>query len=310
MKSKILLIIGGTGFFGKSIINYLVNKTKKNSIKKIILLSRGNKKIKIIKNFKKIKIKRIYGNISKLKEIPYADYVIYCVINSNYKNDFKSVLNYYNLAKKYHYKSKILYTSSGAVYGKQPRNLKKINESYFLKNKRINFTNKNKNFYSLIKLKNEEIFKKLTKNKIKVSIARCFAFVGEFLPRDSNFVVGNLIQDILNKNILKIKSDHHVIRSYMHENDLARWLLRIVKNSNLDCPIYNVGSDNAIKIRDLAYFLSKKYKLNLKLKKIKSGIVDKYVPSIQKAKKKLKLSLKYNSLKAVNNVIQSLQNKL
>ena len=312
MKNKILLIIGGTGFFGKSIVNFLVHESKLYNFKKIILLSRGNNKIEISrKDIAKKRIHQIYGDISKLKKIPYADYVIYCVINSNYKEYFKGICNYYKLAKKYHFKSKILYTSSGAVYGQQPKNIKEIKENYLLNHKRIDYNNKNKNDYSLIKLKNEEIFKSLTKSNIKVSIARCFAFVGKYLPRNSNFVVGNLIESILLKKNLEIKADYNVIRSYMHENDLSNWLLKIVKSSNVKCPIYNVGSDKIVKIKNLAYDLSSKYKLELKLKKIKHRFEDKYIPSIQKAKKELKLRLKYNSLDAVNDVIESMyQNKL
>jgi nucleoside-diphosphate-sugar epimerase len=312
MRDKILLIIGGTGFFGKSFIDYISSVDKLNDIKKIILLSRGNIKININKKIKKkFIIKKIRQDIYKSKKIPFANYVIYCAINKDVKKDFNTFLNYYKLSRKYHYRSKILYVSSGAVYGQQPKNIEKIKENYFLKNKRIDFRDKIKNDYSLVKLKNEKIFRSLAQFKIKTSIARCFAFVGNYLPRDSNFAVGNLIQNILNKKDLEIKSDHYVIRSYMHAHDLARWLLKIVKNSNTKCPIYNVGSDKAVKIQDLAYILSKKYNLNLKLKKIKLSIEDKYVPSIQKAKKELKLRLKYNSLDAVNNVIESIQqNKL
>jgi hypothetical protein len=36
MKYKTLLIIGGTGFFGKSIINFIVHKSNRNNIKKIL----------------------------------------------------------------------------------------------------------------------------------------------------------------------------------------------------------------------------------------------------------------------------------
>ncbi len=237
--SKSLLIIGARGFFGKSILECIFCNYKNIKIKKIFLLSRSINKIKINKELsKKIKIIKICADISKLKKIPFADYVIYCVINKNYSQDYNAVYNYCELAKKYHLKSKILYTSSGAVYGQQPITVKKIKENYLLKNKRRDFHNYNKNIYSITKLKNEEIFKKLGKIGIKVSVARCFAFVGKHLPRDSGFVVGNFIKNILNKEKIEVKSAHNVIRSYMHEHDLVVWLFKILKNANRNCQSY------------------------------------------------------------------------
>jgi nucleoside-diphosphate-sugar epimerase len=308
--SKTLLIIGATGFFGRSIIDFIFHNNKEKNLKKILLLSRRISKKKIYKKFNKdIVIKNIYADISKLKKIPFADYVIYCAIDHNYYQDHKAVCNYYKLAKKYHQKSKILYTSSGAVYGAQPTYVKKINENYLINNKRVNFKEIKKNNYSITKLKNEKIFKKLSKLKIKVSIARCFAFIGKHLERDSNYVVGNFIKNILNKEKIEIKSDHHVIRSYMHEYDLVNWLLKIVNNSNMNCPIYNVGSDEAVDIRTLGFYLSNKYKLDIKLEEIKSNFEDKYLPSILKAKKVLKLKLKYNNFNAIDEVISRIKNK-
>ena len=309
MKTKSLLIIGGTGFFGNSILKYLL---KKNflKIKKIFILSRKKLELanynKILR--KKFKIIKINSNILTIKSLPKTDYVIYAAILKNYKNDHKAVKNYLNLAKKYHLKSKILYTSSGAVYGQQPKIIKRIKENYLLRNKRLDFYNHDKNTYSITKLKNEEIFKKLGKIGIKVSIARCFAFVGKHLPRDINFVVGNFIKNILNKEKIEVKSIHNVIRSYMHEDDLVVWLFKILKRANINCPIYNVGSDQELNIRKLALYLSKKYKLPIKLKKIKSNFEDRYLPSIHKSKKELNLKLKYSNYRAINEVIKKLKN--
>ena len=201
-----------------------------------------------------------------------------------------------------------MFTSSGAVYGLQPPQVNKIKENYLLKNKRVDFYNYSKNIYSITKLKNEEIFKKLGKFGIKVSIARCFAFVGRYLPRENNFVVGNFIKNILNKEKIEVKSEHNVIRSYMHEDDLVAWLFKILKNANINCPVYNVGSDQEINIRKLAFYLSNKYKLPIKLKKIKSNFEDRYLPSIHKSKKELNLKLQYSNYKAINEVIKGLKN--
>jgi nucleoside-diphosphate-sugar epimerase len=305
IQAKTLLIIGGTGFFAKSIIDYIHNCTFFSEINKIFLLSRSIKKNSIKKKLNnRIEIKTISADISKLKKIPFADYIIYCAINHDYIEDHKSVCNYYKLAKKYHSKSKILYTSSGAVYGQQPKNIKKLSENYLLNNKRINFKSSNKNSYSLTKLKNERVFQKLSQLKINVSIARCFAFVGKYLPRDTSYAVGNFINSILNKKNIEIKSNHKVIRSYMHEYDLSRWLLEIVKNANTNCPIYNVGSDEQVDIRKLALYLSNKYKVGLKLEKINSDFEDRYLPSTLKAKKILNLKLSFDNYSSVSEVIQ------
>ena len=311
MKPKSLLVIGGTGFFGKSILKYLSNNSLLNiKINKIFILSRRklelaiyNKKLK-----KKFKIIKINSNMLITKSLPKADYVIYAALLKNYKNDHIAVKNYLNLAKKYHLKSKIIYISSGAVYGQQPMSVKRIKENYLLRNKRLDFYNYNKNIYSMTKLKNEEIFKKLGKIGIKVSIVRCFAFVGKHLPRDSNFVVGNFIKNILNKEKIEVKSIHNVIRSYMHEDDLVVWLFKILKRANINCPIYNVGSDQEVNIRKLALYLSKKYKLPIKLKKIKSNFEDRYLPSILKSKKELNLKLQYSNYGAINEVIKGIKN--
>ena len=43
---------------------------------------------------------------------------------------------------------------------------------------------------------------------------------------------GDFIEKILNNQNLNIKADHQVIRSYMHEEDLVRWLLKIISYSD------------------------------------------------------------------------------
>jgi nucleoside-diphosphate-sugar epimerase len=312
MKPKSLLIIGGTGFFGKSILkNLSINNFTNIKINKIFILSRGKLKLAIDnqKLKKKIKIIKINSNILTVKNLPIVDYVIYAAILKNYKDDNNAVKKYLNLAKKYHLKSKILYISSGAIYGKQPNSVLGFKENYFQLNSKINFKKGYKKEYSKIKLKNEKLFQQFGKLGGNVSIARCFSFVGEFLPRDSQYVVGDFIKKILNNQNLNIKADHQVIRSYMHDEDLVRWLLKIINYSNKNCPIYNVGSDDAISIYKLANLLATKYNLNVNFNNIKISkkIFDKYVPNIQKVKKKLNLINNYSTLDAIIKTINLLK---
>jgi dTDP-glucose 4,6-dehydratase len=307
MKYKSLLIVGGTGFFGKSILDYFQNN---NSLKinKIIIFSRRMQNIKINKRLKKkIKIIRISGNILKIKKLPKTDYVIYAGILKNHNQDLKAVKNYSKLAVKYHLSSKILYVSSGAIYGIQEPKVKGFKESYLEKCKKINFKSGYKKNYSSTKLYNENLFKKLSIKGLKVSIARCFSFVGQHLPQNSHYVIGNIINNILRNENIIIKANYKVMRSYMYSNDLVRWLLKILDNSNNQCPIYNVGSNNKISIQNTANFLAKKYGLKVLSPKILLKKVDNYIPNIEKAKKELNLNNSYTSVSAIIKTINILK---
>jgi len=318
MKSNSLLLIGGTGFIGKSILKYfLKNISLKKKINKILIISRYQ--FKTDKFYKKLKntytVIKINSDISRLKKLPPAEYVIYAALLKNYKKDHKAFVNYLNLAKKYHLKSKILYLSSGAVYGVQKKN-KGFKEDYLKFNKKINYNNKltykqYKKDYSSIKLKNENLLQEFgEKYRAKVSIARCFSFAGEYLPLNSQYALGNFIQNILNNESIKVKSNYKVIRSYMYSDDLAKWLLKIVNNSTKDCPIYNVGSNDYISIHTLAAVLAKRYNLSVDSKdKILKKKNDIYVPNIQKAKKELNLTNNFDSLDAIFKTINILKKK-
>jgi nucleoside-diphosphate-sugar epimerase len=301
---KSILIIGSGGFFGNSILDYL-NKKKilKKKINKIILVSRSKKNqipLGLKKNYKVIQIKK---DISKAKRIIFADYVIYCAISKNYADDYKSVKNYFRLAKKYHKNSSIVYTSSGAVYGKQLKSNFRINDLQKIESKKFFSSSKKK--YSLLKIKNEKIFKDLSDENIKVCVARCFAFVGKHLPLNTNYVVGNFIKSILENKSIEVESKIKVSRTYMHAQDLAECLIKLAFENSTNFTTYNIGSDNIIDIHSLAKKLSKKYKIkNINQKSISKKDYDRYVPSISKFRKKFKFKKQLNSYNAIIKTIK------
>ena len=309
---KTLLIIGGTGFFGNSILSYFSNsKTLKKKINKIIVVSQN--KLATFRYTKKLKknysIIKINCDILKLKKLPKADYVIYAAILKNYKDDYLAVKNYTKLAKLYHSNSKILYTSSGAVYGQQPNKIKGFKENYLKYHKKINFKKGYKQSYSNFKLKSEKLFEKMGNEGFNVSIARCFAFVGEYLPLNSNFVIGNIIQNILNRKEIKINAKYRIHRSYMYSDDLVKWLLKILDNSNTQCPIYNVGSDDKISIHQVANILADKFNLKIDTKKLSLKKIDNYIPNTSKAKKVLGLKINNTSNEGIIKTINILSTK-
>ena len=294
-----LLFIGGTGFLGQSFFDYFNNeKIKKTQLTKIIVVSRRGKKIK-----SKVKTSFIKKSVINLKKIPLTEYIIYAVNSKNNNENIKGIKNFVNLLTKHHKKTKILFTSSGAVYGKSTIK-KKFKESQKINFKNINKLNGYKKNYAKSKIIIENEFQKLGKKGYNVSIARLFTFIGKRILNNKNYAISNLINQAKNPNVKEIRllSNNNVFRSYMSSNDLIRWIIELLKKSDNKCEIYNIGSDETITIKKLSKLIAKKFKKKVVLNNDKRNNenIDFYVPSILKAKKKLNLKLRYKLTQSLN----------
>lgn len=118
------------------------------------------------------------------------------------------------------------------------------------------------------------------------SIARCFAFGGQYLPLNIHYAFGNFISDALEGKDIIIKGDGHDVRSYMYIGDATAWLLRLLMEPANQ--IYNVGSSRAVSIEGLAREIASqaKVKINVKIQGHRSEVGNfrrsSYVPSTDK----------------------------
>ena len=300
-----LLIIGGSGFFGKSILDSYKRKLLKPwNIDKIIIMSRNPHQLS--KDYPELisdGVEFFAGDVSTVNYLPYADFIIHAAAStdaSRYllndqdeeENIILGTLNYCRLAEEFHKKSRIIFCSSGAVYGYQPESIKFLKESSLLGD--VSKLDSVKRSYAYAKRDSEAAIQRLGQKNINVAIARCFSFVGRYLPRNQHFAIGNFIKNGANGSEIKVKAENLVYRSYMYADDLVDWLLTIADNSSSKCPIYNVGSDKEVEIRDLASLTSQIYNVNVKTVEINNNaILDRYVPSLEKAKKELGLISNY-----------------
>jgi len=125
-------------------------------------------------------------------------------------------------------------------------------------------------------------------------IARCFAFSGAGLPLDGPFALGNFLADSHSGRAISVKSDGSALRSYLYASDLIVWLLAILHRGQSGSP-YNVGSDHAVSIRQLAEAISQLPQPAVPVSFLAApmaGVLPaRYVPSVQKAIRDLGVSV-------------------
>jgi nucleoside-diphosphate-sugar epimerase len=147
---------------------------------------------------------------------------------------------------------------------------------------------------------------------IETVIARCFAFVGPWLPLDSHFAIGNFIGNCLRNEPIEIKGDGSPLRSYMYGLDLADWLMEILLNG-CSGGVYNVGSDEAIAISDLAFKVracaGTGSSILIQGTPDHCGLPSLYIPSIRKAKEELGLCLQFTLDAAIKQTLDWYRNQ-
>jgi len=132
---------------------------------------------------------------------------------------------------------------------------------------------------------------------LNYSVARCFSFVGPFLPLDIHYAIGNFIGQALFEDEITVKGDGLPIRSYLYLADLVTWLLTLLLKGR-NGQLYNVGSDQAISIGELAILvrdvLSPKKTVKMlgqSNRSVGNAMRSRYVPEIEKARKELGLDV-------------------
>ena len=178
---------------------------------------------------------------------------------------------------------RLLFVSSGAVYGPQPDALSLVPEAY----EGIPTT-----AYGKGKKASEQLCLDASAGQFECVIARPFAFVGPYLPLDIHFAIGNFIRDCLENRTLVIRGDGTPLRSYLYAADLAEWLWMLLLRGE-QARAYNVGSERAISICDLAHRVracaATRNEIVVQGVPVAGTVPARYVPSTERAQKELGL---------------------
>ena len=184
---------------------------------------------------------------------------------------------------------RFLFTSSGAVYGKQPPELTHIPEDYA----GAPLTTDPNTAYGQAKRASEFLCTIYGRQYgFAPVIARLFAFSGPRLPLDRNFAIGNFVRDVLAGGPVRIEGDGTPYRSYLYAADLAAWLWTLAARGEPFRP-YNVGSGQGVTIGELARVVTEAMApgtpIEIARKPVPGAPAMRYVPSVERAERELGL---------------------
>jgi len=303
--NKDIFITGGTGFVGKWLLKSLILANRKYALNcRISLLTRNSALfLKLNPQFAiDSSLSFIDGDVRYLKPLNQKfDFIVHGatdvasltpslnVFDVGYSGT-KAVLDFAVNSNV----EGFLLISSGAVYGGQLQGIDVIPESYCGFPDRFGSASS----YGLAKVASEWLVTEYARAYgFNAKIARCFSFVGPYLPMDRHFAIGNFIKDACDGSAIKVSGDGKAVRTYLYAADLAVWLWKILTSENIEA-VYNVGGSRPISIESLAHLVGKLINPNAEVQigknQSKSTQYSRYVPDVTLANNILGLSEKFS----------------
>lgn len=248
MKPSCRLIIGATGFIGRSLSKTLVGEDT-------FFLSRNNKKEKINNNhyFIDINNKREITLFFKKLNARYKKVIIFFLAGESSVEDsikkpeisfLKSLQGFSNVISNTSQKSKLIICSSGSIYDSRKKTFFKETDSLFPPSS-----------YSASKFAIEGLALSYFESfGIDVRIARIFSVYGEDMKR---FFIYDLIKKIKNNpNEVILNGSGKQFRDYLHVSDIVKGL-KIINTKGKPGEIYNLCSGKKIELKSLANEIKK-----------------------------------------------------
>lgn len=236
-----ILITGGSGFFGKSMLDFL---QKINCHAQITILARHPERLAqaLPQIAPDLQAKLCPGDVAGKNWFDDYQLIIHAATLPASHPDIiphtlKGCANVAECAGRSG--AKVLYLSSGAVYRESPAPLCEVSPACPATP------------YGKAKLAAENLLLQQCRN---VAIARCFSFIGNYIDINMHYAVTEFIRDAMHHRPITISGDGLAVRSYLAADEWAKWCWHLALRGS---GIYNVGSDIPVTIMELAQTVQK-----------------------------------------------------
>ena len=263
-----ILVTGGAGFIGSSLVNYLI----KNCNYKVIVVDNlitGN-----IKNIDNSSIKIIkkdindYYELKKIFKLHRFDYVFHFAALVGVKRtqqnpldvlkDIKGFQNIFELSSLYKVQ-RLFYSSSSEVYG-EPVTIPQNEETTPL-NSRIP--------YAIVKNLGESFCKTYFKEKkLQYTIFRFFNTYGK--TQSNDFVISKFVNLAKKNKTINIYGDGEQRRTFCYIDDTIEAVVKCFEKNLHINDVVNIGNNLEITMNNLAQIIIKKTNSKSKIKYIKA----------------------------------------
>ena len=283
LRSSRIFVTGGTGFFGACLLErYHEARVREGLTAELVLLSRDPdafaRKHPDLASIPGVSLAR--GDVRAFRDadVPAGEFthLIHAATSASAKLNEESPLEMIDSIVAGTRRAldfarargvrRMLFTSSGAVYGPQPAELTHIPEDFgggpdplspasaYGEGKRL------AELLCAVEASGRgDATRAGRANRaapLEIAIGRFFAFVGPHLPLDTHFAIGNFIRDALAGVPIRVGGDGTPYRSYLYGSELGSALWTMLARAP-SLRAFNIGSEERVSIAELAHAVSR-----------------------------------------------------
>lgn len=298
LRGERLFVTGGTGFFGKWLLESFIQANERLNLKaKAVVLTRnaGRLRCEAPHLAENEHIRFHQGNVRDfLFPAGNFSHVIHAATTSadeTFKNEqplakYETVADGTRRTLEFAAQCKarkFLLTSTGGAYGPQPDDLALISEEF---GGAPDITRPVSSALGEAKRAAELLTRIYGETcGFEAKIGRCFTFIGPYLQLDIHYAVGNFIRDALRGGPIIVRGDGSPVRSFLYASDLMIWLWTLLFKGEAG-RLYNVGSEREISIGQLASLVANKIGTSVIFENDKCALPtsssSRYVPSVKR----------------------------